>query len=104
MKVEDNHGSNQQAMGLGVGVATATTTATTPSVPKNLIEETVRSCVSPLFKELINNVMNGPWGSRGFGMGLSPMPLGFGGQMNLMGGGVVADGLFEAVRVGAGSN
>ncbi|XP_009785461.1 putative transcription factor At3g04930 [Nicotiana tabacum] len=54
------------------------------SIP-SLIEETVRSCLSPIFKELLNNVTNLS-GSRsfGFGMALSPIPLGFGssGAMN----------------------
>ncbi|XP_055803213.1 probable transcription factor At3g04930 [Solanum dulcamara] len=44
----------------------------------SLIEETVRSCVSPIFKELLNNLN----GSRCFGFGMalgpSPTPLGFG--------------------------
>ncbi|CAK9143076.1 unnamed protein product [Ilex paraguariensis] len=81
VKVEDDHGINPQPVGVGV----ATTTAS-PPIPKNLIEETVRSCVSPLFKELVNNVMNRPGGLRGFGMGLSLMPLDFGGQMDIVGG------------------
>ncbi|KAJ8556408.1 hypothetical protein K7X08_029799 [Anisodus acutangulus] len=56
----------------------ATPTATTASIP-SLIEETVRSCLSPIFKELLNNVTNLN-GSRsfGFGMALGPTPLGFG--------------------------
>ncbi|XP_006340745.1 mediator-associated protein 1-like [Solanum tuberosum] len=52
--------------------ATAAAAASIPS----LIEETVRSCLSPIFKELFNNLK----GSRysGFGMSLGPTPLGFG--------------------------
>ncbi|XP_016452114.2 putative transcription factor At3g04930 [Nicotiana tabacum] len=62
--------------------ATATATATVAASIPSLIEETVRNCVSPIFKELLNSVanLNGP--SRGFGfggMGISPIPLGFGG-------------------------
>ncbi|KAK1400936.1 DNA-binding storekeeper protein-related transcriptional regulator [Heracleum sosnowskyi] len=58
------------------------------SVP-NLIEETVRSCLSPLFKELLNNAMTG---SRAGGMINSTTnsmmgPLGIGGlSMNFAGG------------------
>ncbi|MQL71857.1 hypothetical protein Taro_004164 [Colocasia esculenta] len=49
------------------------------SVP-NVIEETVRSCLSPLFKELLYCAVGGPVGpganSGGLGgMGLSPLPL-----------------------------
>lgn len=55
----------------------------TPPIP-NLIEETVKSCLSPLFKELISNAVNGPCGIRGLGMTLNPVPLSFGGtSMNL---------------------
>ncbi|KAL8154849.1 putative transcription factor At5g28040 [Apium graveolens] len=59
------------------------------SIP-SLIEETVRSCLSPLFKELLNNAMTG---SRAGGMINSTMtnsmmgPLGIGGvSMNFAGG------------------
>ncbi|KAF3673375.1 putative rubredoxin-like [Capsicum annuum] len=66
-----------------VGVAdTAPVAASVPS----LIEETVRNCVSPIFKELLNNVANLNRPARGFGFGfgfggmeMSPIPLGFGG-------------------------
>ncbi|XP_044472824.1 probable transcription factor At3g04930 [Mangifera indica] len=47
-----------------------------------VVEETVRSCLSPLFKELLCNVMGG-MGGRGIG-GLpmnAVMPLGFGGSV-----------------------
>lgn len=65
------------------------------SIP-SLIEETVKSCLSPLFKELLNNAMNGPSGVRGFGgVGmLSPMTLSFGGSSTGVGnffGGEIAD-------------
>ncbi|CAN6714887.1 unnamed protein product [Malus baccata var. baccata] len=58
-----------------------------------LIEETVKSCLSPLFKELLSNAMGGG-PSRGFGgLAFNPIPLSFGGlPMNLnFGGGEVAD-------------
>lgn len=64
------------------------TTATTTNAANNncesgngnvagLIEETVKSCLSPLLKELVAGAMRGPFGARG----LSPvglMNLGFG--------------------------
>lgn len=60
-----------------------------------LIEETVRSCLSPLFKELLNTSMGGGLcgGSRGFsGLALHPIPLSFGGaSINFGGGGEMAD-------------
>ncbi|XP_016461631.2 putative transcription factor At3g04930 [Nicotiana tabacum] len=63
---------------------TAAVAAATASIP-SLIEETVKSCLSPIFKELLNNVTNLS-GSRSFAFGtaLSPIPLGFGssGAMN----------------------
>ncbi|CAI9102487.1 OLC1v1000767C2 [Oldenlandia corymbosa var. corymbosa] len=65
--------------------APAPAPAQTPVPATNLIEETVRSCLSPIFKELLNSVMssNGPMmgSSRGFGFALSPMPLGLNGDM-----------------------
>lgn len=58
----------------------ATATATAAASIPSLIEETVRSCLSPIFKELFNNLN----GSRysGFGMSLGPSPLvGFGNSL-----------------------
>lgn len=54
-----------------------------------VIEETVKSCLSPIFKELLGNSMtsnlnhnnNGLFGGHGFGLALSPLPLGFPGAM-----------------------
>lgn len=69
--------------------APAPTTVAAP-VP-SLVEETVRNCVTPIFKELLNNFMNMNGPARGFGfggMGMSPFPLGFGGgamSMEMMG-------------------
>ncbi|KAL1802708.1 hypothetical protein ACET3Z_031355 [Daucus carota] len=67
----------------------AVTNSLMGSIP-NLIEETVRSCLSPLFKELLSNAMSGP---RAGGMINSTMtnsmiaPLGIGGApMNFAGG------------------
>ncbi|KAK4282869.1 hypothetical protein QN277_014195 [Acacia crassicarpa] len=48
------------------------------SIP-GLIEETVRSCLSPLLKDILSSAMGGPFGARGFGgLALNPMPLSFG--------------------------
>ncbi|KAF3454356.1 hypothetical protein FNV43_RR04803 [Rhamnella rubrinervis] len=55
------------------------------------IEETVKSCLSPLFKELLSNAMGGPYGVRGFGLALNPMPLSFGGPSMNFGSGEVVD-------------
>ncbi|KAJ8572970.1 hypothetical protein K7X08_009481 [Anisodus acutangulus] len=76
----------------GVAAPATTPAAVAASVP-SLIEETVRNCVSPIFKELLNSVanLNGPTRGLGFGfggMGMSPIPLGFGGGeigMEMMG-------------------
>ncbi|KAJ7973448.1 mediator-associated protein 1-like [Quillaja saponaria] len=59
-----------------------------------LVEETVRSCLSPLFKELLTSAMGGPFGARGLaGLQLNPMPLSFGGPsiMNFGSGEMVDD-------------
>lgn len=86
VKIEEKLEFSTQPVRLSTPVAAPAT-----SIP-NLIEETVRSCLSPLFKELLQSAANG--GSRGFGgvaaAALSPMPLSFGG-LNLSGvGGDVA--------------
>ncbi|GLT38828.1 hypothetical protein SLA2020_130500 [Shorea laevis] len=53
-----------------------------------LIEGAVRSCLSPLFKELLSSAMGGGYGMRGYGgLPLNAMPLHFGGGLNLGGGG-----------------
>ncbi|CAN4104356.1 unnamed protein product [Withania somnifera] len=54
---------------------TATATVAAGGSIPSLIEETVRSCLSPIFKELLNNVANLN-GSTSFGFGMTP--LGFG--------------------------
>lgn len=68
-----------------IGPVTAAAGSAGSGQATNLIEETVRSCLSPIFKELLNTVMslNGPMmgGSRGFGFALSPMPLGLNGDL-----------------------
>eukprot|EP00262_Sarcandra_glabra_P016485 TRINITY_DN5396_c0_g1_i1.p1 TRINITY_DN5396_c0_g1~~TRINITY_DN5396_c0_g1_i1.p1 ORF type:complete len:412 (-),score=69.59 TRINITY_DN5396_c0_g1_i1:193-1374(-) len=67
------------------------TSSSPPSIP-NLIEETVKSCLSPLFKELLYCALNGPSNSSGYGGGiaLNPLPLNFGGSFgNSMSSGMV---------------
>ncbi|XP_043725093.1 probable transcription factor At3g04930 isoform X2 [Telopea speciosissima] len=67
---------------------------TTSSIP-NVIEDTVRSCLSPLFKELLYCAISsgGPCNAGGYGGGLAlnPLPLNFGGNnsLNFSGGEVV---------------
>ncbi|PHU04609.1 hypothetical protein BC332_25431 [Capsicum chinense] len=70
--------SSPALMPTPVPMAAPPLTATAASIP-GLIEETVRSCLSPILKELLNNVTNLN-GSRsfGFGIALGPTPLGFG--------------------------
>ncbi|XP_077218166.1 putative transcription factor At3g04930 [Tasmannia lanceolata] len=54
-----------------------------PSSVPNVIEDTVRSCLSPLFKELLYCAINGPCNSGIGGIGgvaLNPLPLNFGGN------------------------
>ncbi|XP_077240529.1 putative transcription factor At5g28040 [Tasmannia lanceolata] len=59
------------------------------SVP-NVIEDTVKSCLSPLFKELLYCAMNGPCNLGIGGGALNPLPLNFGGNsVNLSSSGVV---------------
>ncbi|KAF5208200.1 mediator-associated protein [Thalictrum thalictroides] len=92
---------NRAAVGSIATAAAATVAEENVSDPTNLlncpvnssipsvIEETVRSCLSPLFKEFMFSAINGPGNSRGFGgMGLNLLPMNFGGNisMNLVGG------------------
>ncbi|KAF7144335.1 hypothetical protein RHSIM_Rhsim05G0159700 [Rhododendron simsii] len=88
VKIEENRLEfNTQPVRLAAPPVAATAT----SIP-NLIEETVRSCLSPLFKELLQSATNGAacggGGLRGFGgvamAAMSPVPLSFGG-LNLSG-------------------
>ncbi|XP_042483336.1 probable transcription factor At3g04930 [Macadamia integrifolia] len=69
-------------------------TTSSNSIP-NVIEDTVRSCLSPLFKELLHCAMGGPCsagGGGGYGgLALNPLPLSFGpkNSLNFLGGEVV---------------
>ncbi|PRQ41940.1 putative transcription factor GeBP family [Rosa chinensis] len=61
---------------------------------QGMIEETVKSCLSPVLRELMSSSMGGGGPSRGFGgLSLNPIPLSFGGpSMSLnFGGGEAAD-------------
>jgi len=70
-------------------VAAVPVSSAAASIP-NLVEDTVRSCLTPLFKELINSAMNVPGASRSFaGVSMNPLPLNFGGPMNFTGGDMV---------------
>ncbi|KAJ8623574.1 hypothetical protein MRB53_032103 [Persea americana] len=53
--------------------------AANPNVT-NVVEDTVRSCLSPLFKELLYCAINGPCNSAVGGVALNPLPLNFGGN------------------------
>lgn len=56
--------------------STTTPAAATMSIP-NVIEDTVKSCLSPLFKELLYCAINGPCNSAIGGVALNPLPLNF---------------------------
>ncbi|KAK9136536.1 hypothetical protein Sjap_007130 [Stephania japonica] len=65
------------------------------SIP-NVVEDTVRTCLSPLFKELLQSAINGgPCNVRALGglWALNPLPLNFGGtsSLNLLNGEKVDD-------------
>ncbi|KAM7511752.1 hypothetical protein LguiB_010627 [Lonicera macranthoides] len=90
VKTEEKPTFNQQSHHQQVPVAAVPVTAAA-NIP-NLVEDTVRSCLSPLFKELIHNAMNGnvTGASRGFaGVAMNPMPMNLGGTMNFAGGDMV---------------
>ncbi|MBA0843588.1 hypothetical protein Goarm_000762, partial [Gossypium armourianum] len=53
-----------------------------------VVEETVKSCLTPVFKELLGSLIGGGGGGRGIsGMAMNAMPLSFGGTLNFGGGG-----------------
>ncbi|KAG8388815.1 hypothetical protein BUALT_Bualt02G0164300 [Buddleja alternifolia] len=64
---------------MGMGVSTGSMSS--------VIEETIKSCMSPIFKELLGssttsfNPNYNPCGGHGFASALSPIPLGFAGAM-----------------------
>ncbi|KAF8392747.1 hypothetical protein HHK36_023096 [Tetracentron sinense] len=52
----------------------------TPSIP-NVVEDTVRSCLSPMFKELLYCAIKGPCNTGGYGgITMNLLPLNFGGN------------------------
>ncbi|KAL4352333.1 hypothetical protein GQ457_06G019780 [Hibiscus cannabinus] len=59
------------------------------NVAMGVVEETVKSCLTPLFKELLGSVMGGGgYGGRGISqLAMNAMPLSFGGSLNFGGGG-----------------
>ncbi|KAJ8619298.1 hypothetical protein MRB53_027827 [Persea americana] len=73
------------------------TTPVTPPAPgsvPSVIEDAVRSCLSPLFKELLSCAMSGPSNLGVGGVALNPLPLNLGGNSaHLMGGGVALNPL-----------
>ncbi|KAK9057415.1 hypothetical protein SSX86_022250 [Deinandra increscens subsp. villosa] len=87
VKIEENC-NQQQLFGQSVGAGTGAGAGASNSnnLTTTLVEETVKSCLLPLFKELVNNSSNGAGGSsRGLGLGLGGMNVNvntFGGPMN----------------------
>lgn len=79
VKIEENY-NQQPQYGQAVGVGASNSNPVTP----NLVEETVKSCLLPLFKELVNSSQNGTYANaRGLGLGLGGMNMNpFGGSMN----------------------
>uniref|UniRef100_A0A7N0UQZ5 Glabrous enhancer-binding protein-like DBD domain-containing protein n=1 Tax=Kalanchoe fedtschenkoi TaxID=63787 RepID=A0A7N0UQZ5_KALFE len=84
MKVEDHRDSDERVLMPNSG-------APRLGAISCVIEETVKSCVSPLFKDIMDTAVNGSCGARGFGIEtmMSPLPLSFGNSGNMMGGGAM---------------
>lgn len=80
VKIEEKINEQQPSPPVGAVASTSSN-----SIP-NLVEETVKSCLLPLFKELLEGSPKGPRGDlRGLGSGgvnLDPFPLSFGGSMS----------------------
>ncbi|KAE8729108.1 Rubredoxin-like superfamily protein [Hibiscus syriacus] len=70
------------------------------NVAVGVIEETVRSCLTPMLKELLGSVMGGGgYGGRGISqLAMNAMPLSFGGSLNFCGGGGNAEPTDERWR------
>ncbi|GKC47755.1 probable transcription factor, partial [Tanacetum coccineum] len=77
VKIEEGYVQPQQqfghGLGTGAGMGGGSEGGGSGNVNANVIEETVKSCLLPLFKELVNNSSNGV--SRGLGSGLGGMGL-----------------------------
>ncbi|KAK1428458.1 hypothetical protein QVD17_17293 [Tagetes erecta] len=88
VKIEEsyNHHHHHQQQQFGQAMGAGGSNLNPNHVTSNLVEETVKSCLLPLFKELVNNSPNGGVGnSRGFGLGLGLGGMNvnsFGGSMN----------------------
>ncbi|KAL8215059.1 hypothetical protein R6Q57_004508 [Mikania cordata] len=83
VKVEENY-NLQQPYGQSIGAGTSNLNPVMNHATPNLVEETVKSCLLPLFKELVNNSPNGaPGNSKGLGLAFGGMNVNtFGGSMN----------------------
>ncbi|KAJ0809712.1 putative transcription factor GeBP family [Helianthus annuus] len=79
IKIEENYTQQQQyGQGMGAGAGAGAGASNSNAAVSNLVEETVKSCLLPLFKELVNNSPNG-----GLGLGLGGMGGNtFGSSMN----------------------
>ncbi|KAK0600817.1 hypothetical protein LWI29_018677 [Acer saccharum] len=90
MNNSENANTNNVGGSVGVGVGVGGNNSNNGIA--GVVEETVKSCLSPLFKELLSNAMGG-MGGRGIGgMAMNAvMPLGFGGAGLGFGGGEVVD-------------
>nr|GEX05181.1 hypothetical protein [Tanacetum cinerariifolium] len=67
VKIEEGYVQPLQQFGHGLGVGMGNEGGVSRNVNANVVEEMVKSCLLPLFKELANNSSNG--GSRGLGLG-----------------------------------
>ncbi|KAL0412888.1 UNVERIFIED_CONTAM: putative transcription factor [Sesamum radiatum] len=82
--VNNNINNNQPPAVVTPTAAPVVGTGITGSL-STVIEETVKSCLSPIFKELLSNSLNsnlnpsGPCCGHGFGLARSPIPLCFAG-------------------------
>ncbi|KAJ0792527.1 putative transcription factor GeBP family [Helianthus annuus] len=66
IKIEENY-TQQQQYGQGMGAGAGAGASNSNAAVSNLVEETVKSCLLPLFKELVNNSPNGGLGLGGMG-------------------------------------
>ncbi|KAL9685180.1 hypothetical protein QQ045_022627 [Rhodiola kirilowii] len=80
MKVEENKDFDERVVMANSGAAPGPSSRLGP-LP-NAIEETVKSCLSPMFKEIMDTAANGSCGGQWFGLGgievMSPLRLSFG--------------------------
>ncbi|XP_071720426.1 probable transcription factor At3g04930 [Rutidosis leptorrhynchoides] len=81
VKMEETYNQQQQQQQYGHGVVPGVGVA--DPVTSNVVEETVKSCLLPLFKELVNNNSSNGCGTRGFGFGLGGMNTNMNMNMNM---------------------